>query len=830
MKRNKHILFFCIIIVMFYIQGCGYWTDFTTYFNLYYNMKDIFDETEQMIQEEIVDPFAPYEPTLKGQVTQNLNKVIEKCSEILQWHDESSFVDNALFILGKSFYYQKNYLKATRKFSELLATQEESDLALMTRVWIAKSEIKLRNYTRGMEILEAVRRDAEEEENEEVLRELYIEGIKYFILMDEYNEAIDYAHEFITYSDDDEMNALTMYKIGDLNMELGNYEAAAEAFNKVEEYSPTFEVEFEAKIHYAHALRLVERADEAKTILLKMDSEAKYSDVQNIIDLELGKTYRVLKDYDAAYDRFYDIDTSAVVTQETGNARFEMGEMFETDLLQYDSAAVYYEKAKSSQVSEQYIVPVQHKYEIFSEFAKVRSEYNDYQRQEFYYFNPEIFAQDSAYFVEEMKKRNREQELANLFTNQNQQLDSSYVDSLLILSILSDSLLMDTLYVDSLFADSLKYDSLKTIAYEVRADSLAKMEQMNQNTGRERDFTNSQSNQNKDEELEELIEPKKPRVSIDSLYSIMAQKAFDIGNIFFTEIDAPDSAFYYYDLILQSYPNTRYHPEVLYTTASYFETIGDSVMADSFYAYIYRNYQDLEMVNSVAAKIDAPLIDFDYDPAESVFISAEEKMLQGDYDSSIDILYTIYKDYPESQFAAKSLYTYGWILEEELELKDSAAAIYDSLKANYPQSDYAKDIGPKLQVYKNEIAKIEKARQDSLKAIEDSIKAVQDSIRNIAVQDSLRQIAMQDSIAALSDTTAIIADSLSQDDSLGVNDSIMVSDSVGAVDSLQQNTEESDSTKSQNPNRRDVEFRPVAEKPPQFEFRDVRFYLFTLLS
>ncbi|MBI2417076.1 MAG: hypothetical protein HYV28_04110, partial [Ignavibacteriales bacterium] len=122
---KKYIIF---ILPAFLFIGCSVWEDFTTYFNLYYNTVDVFEQAEQQLNEQRKDPFAKFDAPVPGSVLPLLDKVIEKCSRILQFNANSRYVDDALIMIGKAFYYQKNYLKALRKFQELIATKSESDL------------------------------------------------------------------------------------------------------------------------------------------------------------------------------------------------------------------------------------------------------------------------------------------------------------------------------------------------------------------------------------------------------------------------------------------------------------------------------------------------------------------------------------------------------------------------------------------------------------------------------------------------------------------------------------------------------------------------------
>ena len=100
-----------LLLPVFLFCGCGVWNDFTTYFNIYYDTADNFDQAEQLIKQQKVDLFSTEDVPLPGTAGQLLNKVIEKASKILQFYSQSSYVDNALLMLGKSLYFRKITLR-----------------------------------------------------------------------------------------------------------------------------------------------------------------------------------------------------------------------------------------------------------------------------------------------------------------------------------------------------------------------------------------------------------------------------------------------------------------------------------------------------------------------------------------------------------------------------------------------------------------------------------------------------------------------------------------------------------------------------------------------
>ncbi len=655
----KKILIFLFPVLFF--CGCGVWDDFTTFFNLYYDTSDIFSQAEKLIKEQKRDIFSNEEIPLPGTAGQLLNKVIEKASKILQFHPKSIYTENAIMMLGKSFYYEKDYLKALREFQELVNSKPQSGFILEANLWIGKSQMRLKQYENALKTLVDVKNIAVEKKESDIFEEAYLEQIRYRVVTEDFDQAISVIIEFLKVSENDDLNSKASYELGELYFKRNDYLNSITAFQNVSKYSPSYDVSLDTKIALARAFRKSGDPQHGLDLMKEMRKELKYSDVYHRIDLEMGLCQIELKKFDDGIQTLMKIDTAFANTPSAGAARFELGKIYETMIPNYDSSYKYYQKAMSSSGADPLMIQAANDITTrFKKYQYIRSLVDENQIQIKYLVNPKEFIKDST---------------AN--------------------------------------ADSIKHqeDLIK------QSNTLNQNDQsINRNeTGRYVPQNNMSTGINPVIVRKPLI---RPTMSIDTLKANLVRNEYDLGNLFFTVMNRPDSASYFYHDILNNYPGSKYEADVLYALGSYDETVNNRTEADSIYNVIYDKFKTQKVVNAAATKLNKPLIDVEFDPAKQFYAEAESDMLKKDFNISLQKMFKISDTYPKSPIAPKALYASGWMLENDLKLNDSAAVVYDTLQARYPKSVYALKIRPKLYAYKDEIRRVQTAIADSLQKIE----------------------------------------------------------------------------------------------------------------
>lgn len=633
--------FFILSLVI--ISGCGIWTNFKTYFNTYYNANKLFLEAETKIKKDQKKLFYYEEKKIDNKDSKKFDQVIEKTSAIMQYSKDSGYFEDAILMTGKSFYYQQNYSRALRKFNELAAIPE-SELTLENNLWIAKTLLQLREFKKAMKKFNEVQKEAENEDNQEILSEVLKSKIGYLIYDENYEEATKEIKTFLNTDITEELRSEILYELGKLYVKLENYKAAEETFTQIQKYSSTPEIEFNSKFELAKIQKDNGNVEKSLEQLNELRDEDKFADSRDRIDLEIGKIKYENGEIDEALDNFTEVDTTFKNTEASGVARYYRAEILENYYHEYDSCLTLYKDVMNSLATQDIKEKAKDKTLLIAKYLGILNDLKKYEKDYEYLTDNEIFIRDSLNYVE-----------------------------------------------------------------QVKLDSIKRAEEAEENVRGVRGGRRQNPSF-----ITKLVKPVRPKISVDSIHALNCKSYFELANLFFTEFNLPDSAYKYYKLSLAEKEENPNQAQTYYALGSYYLSQNNKAKADSMFTLVYERFPFNPIRNEAAKQIGKPLYNFDKDPVEDKYVIAVNLFDSSKYNIAIDSLFNIYKNHPKSIYASKSLYTIGYILENKLDMSDSAASIYDTLKTKYRNTEYAKAILTKLNGY-NQEQKRQKAIQDSIK-------------------------------------------------------------------------------------------------------------------
>lgn len=745
-----------MILVIFSIglSSCGVWYNFKAYFNSYYNAKVLFDQVETSIAKQPKDLFSFFETTIPAQDYLLLNKVVEKCSKILQFDTRSSYFIDALWLSGKSFYYQREYVKAERKFKELLSNVQDPDELLLVNLWLGKTELQLRNFDEGIKILDLVADEAIKLNEDQVFSDAVIKQISFLIYKERFAEAIDRCTKFLGNSTNKEVNAEVSYELGKFYYKNSEYQKAADAFKMVSTYSPTFETEYKSRLEYAKCQMDMGKLDEGMSLLTDLKNKSQYAQYLDEIMVELGTGYYMKKDFNQAMDLFTKVDTVYYGEKSSGVAEYMKAQIYEYHIPNFDSAATYYEMAnQNTLLSDEMRLQIGKKLGAMTKYISIRDDIKMTRKGIEYAEDKKNYLRDSILYVEAVYKDTTEQRKKMLamqggaqYQNPNQTIPGQTQTGQTQTGVTDYGQNQNTFAGQQIPTTPQASMGQQTGTNQQTKLALSGASQTNSATGRKM--------QRMPRKKAPLVKPVMPLLKKDSLQTTLSSKLYNYANTLFVDLDLPDSAAYYYKAILAGYPKKQVIPETYYALGTYYLTVDQKSKADSLFKIVYDNYKNSNVSILAAKKLGLIEELPKTDPADSFYVTAEKKYFDKKYAEAISDFRKIIAKYPKSKHAPRSAYYIAFIFENDIKDVDSTTVAYEFLNTAFPTSDVVTKTQKRNVVYQEVKASKKKAAQEKDKAaqpaavvpsvkpaIKDSSKAAQDSIK-IMMQKALQKEAL----------------------------------------------------------------------------------------
>jgi len=152
-KLNFILLVGCAAAFLLIVGGCSY-------YNTFYNIKKEFRAAEkQTARTEVVQPIGeparPGQPPTGSIPVQQYQGILQSCAKLLEYYPKSRWIDDALMIMGISYYRTEEYARAERKFTELLTIFPTSKHVEMSIVWRARALLAQEKFDEAEAVLTA---------------------------------------------------------------------------------------------------------------------------------------------------------------------------------------------------------------------------------------------------------------------------------------------------------------------------------------------------------------------------------------------------------------------------------------------------------------------------------------------------------------------------------------------------------------------------------------------------------------------------------------------------------------------------------------------------
>ena len=259
----------------------------TSHYNVYWNGMDLMRQGIKDYEAQIKDNFALVLPVYNfgdktgNKAAQFADNAIKKASKTIQKHsmffsrkEYCKWIDDSYMLIGKAYFYKKDYGMARRTFEFVIKTYNDNDIKYDAMYWLAMANIQLGDYGRGEPMLDMllnkINKGDAPEKYEEPVNLAYANS---FILQKNYDAAVPYLNRALELNPKVKMKTRICFILGQIYQKQEDPDRAAAMYTAVLKHSSTYEMEFNAKINLAQCY--TSRSTDREYIIKKLSKMLK---------------------------------------------------------------------------------------------------------------------------------------------------------------------------------------------------------------------------------------------------------------------------------------------------------------------------------------------------------------------------------------------------------------------------------------------------------------------------------------------------------------------------------------------------------------------------
>jgi tetratricopeptide (TPR) repeat protein len=620
---RKLILGVLLVVVM---AGCktslrSNWRNFNAYYNTYYNAKKSYEAglKKNLGQNRDYNPLQPIRIHLKpvNAGAQDFDKAIQKGADVLRRYDDTKWVDNAIALIGKSYYFRQEYFSADQKFNELLLTTENPEMQQEAIKWQGRVLLDMELYNEGVAFLSEQLTLLDDEWKKGIKAEVKALLAEHYVGLENWQVAANELEESLPDLPKKEYKERGYFLLGQINELLGNTEAAFDAYNKVQSYYVEYRVQYLAKRKKAEVARSLNRYDVAYDILNDMVRDDKNLEYKAELDFELAQNEQQRENYKKAEALYNDVLHNKLhrpAPEIAARSYNGLAEIYRFGYVDFSTAAAYYDSAAQKNVPTDKLPDDFNAKELAESFGNYARIKNQITLQDSLLrlgrLSPAAF--DSALAeirkkkiaeLERLREKQERQQNQLVTVNQEQKdQDASASTNNGFLNennpVVQQNVRQQffAIWGDRPLADNWRVRSMISISAGANQNGAADQEGAEQTGGTKLVTV----------EIDLSAIPFKPSEQDSVLRKISAYK-YELGNLFFLSLDDPDSAAFYFHKAIEGPSNQDINTVSLYSLSELSSIQGDEEQARKYALRLVENYPNTEYAHRVAEKYELKL-------------------------------------------------------------------------------------------------------------------------------------------------------------------------------------------------------------------------------
>ncbi|HET8865826.1 MAG TPA: tetratricopeptide repeat protein [Gracilimonas sp.] len=360
------------------------WKNFNAYYNTYYNAEKNYEAglEKNLSQMRDYNPLQPVRihPVPVNAGAEDFDKAIQKAADILRRHDDTKWVDDAIFLIGKSYYFRQEYFSADQKFRELYVNSEDPQMRQRAIIWQGRALLEMELHSEGVAFLYERIEQFEDQWKPEQIAEAKALLAQHHVEMENWQLAAKFLSEALRDLQKTEYRERGYFLLGQIYERSEDLEAAYNAYSKVSDHFSEYRIQYLAQRKRAEVARSLDRNDLALNIFESMVRDDKNLEYRSELDFELARTEHELQNYRQAEKLYNDVlhsDLSRPTAEITARAYYGLAEIYRFGYENFSKAAAYYDSAAQQNVLPDRL-PEDFEAELLAEsfgnYARIKSE------------------------------------------------------------------------------------------------------------------------------------------------------------------------------------------------------------------------------------------------------------------------------------------------------------------------------------------------------------------------------------------------------------------------------------------------------------------------
>lgn len=350
------------VVLLATFSGCSNRTivgraggDFTAYYNAYYNARKSFDAGMDALR-QVPQPvsrsayLAVYPPT-SGASQSHFDGAVRKAADVLRKHPGSRWTDDALLLIGQSYYHLGQYAPAEQKFREVLfewrgRDGKPSPLAADARLWLARTLVAAQRPQAAADFFaQAFAQQADLHRHD--LARLRLARADFYVTRAAWSDAADDLRNALPDVRDARLHARAAFLLGQVEETRGRFAEARDAFAEATRRNPDDALVFAARVGQVRMQAAA--GDPAGAVQVAADLAADERNAEFRADLAVvqARLLTAASRSDEARDllrRTLRSDARDLAAQR-GALYYALADLYRTGYGDYLSAALYYDSA-----------------------------------------------------------------------------------------------------------------------------------------------------------------------------------------------------------------------------------------------------------------------------------------------------------------------------------------------------------------------------------------------------------------------------------------------------------------------------------------------------